>query len=375
MDEELFLSAYGERTKRSGYWRYDPTGAEPRFEDFLWEDEMVGGLRKAKDADRYLLTRQTIVEFPDYWVVDGATGDSRRVTDANPQQAEYAWTPGRVLIDYEDSRGHELQATLTLPAGYEEGRRYPMVVYFYEKMSQRHHEYSQPVYDDRPHMSAYASNGYLVLMPDIIYDDGRPGTSALDDVTAAVQEVIDLGYADADRVGLQGHSWGGYESSFIVTQTDMFAAVVTGAPLTNLVSMHNILYKSSGGPNAPLIQFGQDRMAASPWDDLEAYVRESPVHNAKGITTPFLILHGTEDGAVDWNQGLEFYITAKRLGKEVVLLSYPDEPHHLAKEENQKDFQIRMKQYFDHYLKGADAPVWLSEGVSFLDKGREPAGR
>jgi dipeptidyl aminopeptidase/acylaminoacyl peptidase len=242
-------------------------------------------------------------------------------------------------------------------------------------MSQRHHEYSQPVYDDRPHMSTYASNGYLVLMPDIIYDDGRPGSSALDDVTAAVQEVIDRGYADAERVGLQGHSWGGYESSFIVTQTDMFAAVVTGAPLTNLVSMHNILYKSSGRPNAPLIQWGQGRMAASPWDDLDAYTRESPVHNAEGITTPFLILHGTADGAVDWNQGLEFYITAKRLGKEVILLSYPDEPHHLGRQENQKDFQTRMMQYFDHHLKGAEAPGWMTDGVPFLDKGREPVGR
>ncbi len=371
LDADVIVSAYGERTKKSGYWRVDSTPAEPRFEEVIWEDRMVDGLRKAKEADRYLLTRQTIVEFPDYWLLDGDTGDIRKITDANPQQAEYAWTPGRVLIDYEDRRGHELQATLTLPAGYEEGRRYPMVVYFYEKMSQRHHQYSQPVYDDRPHMSTYASNGYLVLMPDIIYDDGRPGTSALDDVTAAVQEVIDRGYADPDRIGLQGHSWGGYESSFIVTQTDMFAAVVTGAPLTNLVSMHNILYKSSGGPNAPLIQFGQGRMAASPWDDFDAYVRESPVHNAEGISTPFLILHGTEDGAVDWNQGLEFYITAKRLGKEVILLSYPDEPHHLAKEENQKDFQIRMMQYFDHHLKGAEAPAWLSEGVPFLDKGRE----
>ena len=372
LDEEIILSAYGERTKKSGYWRYDAASSEQPFGELIWEDRMIGGLRKAEDADRYLLTRQTIVEFPDYWLMEDDGGGLRKITDANPQQSEYAWTPGRVLIDYTDRRGHELQATLTLPAGYEAGRRYPMVVYFYEKMSQRHHEYSQPVYDDRPHMSTYASNGYLVLMPDIIYDDGRPGTSALDDVTSAVQQVIDLGYADPDRIGLQGHSWGGYESSFIVTQTDMFAAVVTGAPLTNLVSMHNILYKSSGGPNAPLIQFGQGRMAASPWDDFEAYVRESPVHNAEGITTPFLILHGTEDGAVDWNQGLEFYIAAKRLGKEVILLSYPEEPHHLAKEENQKDFQIRMMQYFDHHLKGAEAPPWLSEGVPFLDKGRAP---
>jgi dipeptidyl aminopeptidase/acylaminoacyl peptidase len=220
-------------------------------------------------------------------------------------------------------------------------------------------------------MSTYASNGYLVLMPDIVYDVGRPGSSALDDVTSAVRKVIELGYADPERIGAQGHSWGGYESSFIVTQTDLFAAVVTGAPLTNLESMHNILYKQSGGGNAPLIQWGQGRMGDVPWRDPELYASQSPVRFVENISTPFLILHGTADGAVDWNQGLEFYVAARRAGNKVILLSYPDEPHHLAKKENQKDFQRRMKEYFDHYLKGAPAPRWMTNGVNYLDRDRE----
>jgi acetyl esterase/lipase len=373
MSGSLVLSAYGEWTKESGYWGLEP-GQAPR--PALFEAAMIGGLRRAEKWDRLLYTRQTFVDFPDYWVADTGMQNARKITDANPQQSDYRWSPGRVLIDYVDGRGNELQATLTLPAGYEAGERYPMLVYFYEKMSQRHHQYSMPTYDDRPHMSTYASDGYLVLMPDIVYSDGKPGSSSLDDVTAAVNKVISLGYADPEHIGLQGHSWGGYESSYVVTQTDMFACVVTGAPLTNLVSMHNILYKRSGNPNAPLIEWGQGRMAANPWSDLKSYQEQSPVHNAEGITTPFMILHGTEDGAVDWNQGLEFYIAARRLGKEVILLSYPGEPHHLGKVENQKDFQIRMKSYFDHYLKGRPAPAWMVEGVPFLDKGREkPDGK
>jgi dipeptidyl aminopeptidase/acylaminoacyl peptidase len=188
-----------------------------------------------------------------------------------------------------------------------------------------------------------------------------------------VKKVIELGYADPARIGLQGHSWGGYQSSFIVTQTDLFAAVVTGAPLTNLESMHNILYKQSGNTNAPLIQWGQGRMATVPWEDPEGYASQSPVRHVRNITTPFLILHGTADGAVDWNQGLEFFIAARRAGKNVILLSYPDEPHHLAKKPNQIDFQRRMKQYFDHYLKGEPAPDWMTEGVRFLDRDRELA--
>lgn len=365
--DDTVLSAYGEWTKQSGWFALRP-GNDPH--PLLFGDEMLGGLRKASAGDRVVFTRQTFERFPDLWVAGPDFGSPRQLSDANPQRADFAWGR-RVLVDYTNARGDRLQATLALPAGYVEGQRYPMIVYFYEKMSQRHHEFSMPVHDDRPHMSTYASNGYLVLMPDIIYEPGRPGSSALDDVVSATRAVIDLGYADPERIGLQGHSWGGYESSFIVTQTDMFAAVVTGAPLTNLMSMYNINYRSSGSANGPILEWGQGRFGISPWEDFDLWVSQSPIHHADKISTPFLILHGTEDGAVDWNQGLEFYNAARRLGKEVILLSYPGEPHHLAREANQKDFQRRMMEYFDHHLRGVPAPEWIEQGVPFLRKGLE----
>lgn len=365
--QPLVLSAYGDFTKKSGYWRLVP-GRAP--EPLLWADKQIGGVVKAKSADRVLFTQQTFQEFPDYWVSTTAFDAPRKVTDANPHLVEYAWG-SKVLIDYRNSKGQRLQATLTLPAGYEPGKKYPMLVYFYEIMSTTHHQFSMPVYDDRPHISTYASDGYLVLQPDVVYEIGKPGSSALDCVTAAVKRVIDLGYADPKRIGLQGHSWGGYQSSFIVTQTDMFAAVVTGAPLTNLISMYNILYKSSGTVNGGILEMSQGRMGpdVTPATAHDLYESQSPVFHVRNIKTPFLILHGTEDGAVDWNQGLEFYNLARRHGKEVILLSYPGEPHHLARKENQKDFQIRMKQYFDHYLKGAPAPSWMTDGVPHVRKG------
>ena len=245
-----------------------------------------------------------------------------------------------------------------------------MLVYFYEKLSDTHHRYSMPVYDDRPHMSTYASNGYLVLQPDVVYTVGHPGDSAVDCVTSAVKKVIDLGYADPKHIGLQGHSWGGYQSSFIVTQTDMFAAVVTGAPVTDLVSFYDELYKSTGTVQQGIMEMGQVRMGGGYFENRALYESQSPVHNAQKIKTPFLILQGTADGAVDWHQGLEFYNAARRLGKEVIFLSYPDEPHHLAKEENQKDFQVRMKQFFDHYLKGTPAPSWMTDGVPLAKKAK-----
>lgn len=179
------------------------SGQDPK--PLIWADEQIGGAAKAKDSARVIFTQQSFTEFPDYWVTDTAFAAPRKLTDANPFLKDYAWG-SRVLIDYNNSKGQRLQGTLTLPAGYEKGKKYPMVVYIYEKMSNTHHTFSMPVYDDRPHMSTYASDGYLVLQPDIVYEIGKPGSSALDCVTAAVKRVTDLGYVDPAHIGLQGHS-------------------------------------------------------------------------------------------------------------------------------------------------------------------------
>lgn len=366
ISEDMLLTAFGEWTKKDGFFRLK-MGDNP--EELMYEDASLGSVEKARNADDVILTRQTFEEFPDYYHTTADFDKMERVTNVNPQQANYAWGR-RVLVEYENDRGIKLQGTLTLPANYEEGKKYPMIVYFYEQMSDRHHQYSMPTYDDRPHMSTYASDGYLVLMPDNVYEVGRPGTSALDCITAATQKVIDLGYADPDKIGLQGHSWGGYQSSFILTQTDMFATVVTGAPPTNLTSFYNNIYGSSGTNHHGIMEIGQVRMGRDviPWTHRETYQRENPMYFVPDIETPFMILHGTEDGAVDWMQGLEFYNAARRLDKEVVLLSYPGEGHHLGREANQKDFQRRMKQWFDHYVKGEEAAPWMKNGVSYLDK-------
>jgi dipeptidyl aminopeptidase/acylaminoacyl peptidase len=367
LSKPQLLSAYGEWTKKSGYYTL-VSGQEPK--PLIWVDKQIGQAEKAKSADRVIFTQQSFTEFPDWWVTNSAFEAPRKITDANPFITDYLWG-SRTLIDFKNSKGQRLQATLTLPANYEQGKKYPMLVYIYEQLSNTHHAFSMPVYDDRPHMSAYASDGYLVLQPDIVYEIGKPGLSALDCVTAAVKKVIELGYADPKHIGLQGHSWGGYESSFILTQTDIFAAVVTGAPLTDLTSMYDEVYKQTGSVNQGILEMGQGRWGANvnPWTAHDLLESQSPVHQVTKITTPFLILQGTADGAVDWDQGLEYFNAARRNGKQVIFLSYPDEPHHLAKEENQKDFQIRMKQFFDHYLKGTPAPQWMTEGVPQTKKG------
>lgn len=364
--KDLLLSAYGEWTKKTGYFS-GKVGQKPR--EIVYEDRAYGKPLKALNSDKVLYTIQSFTEFPDYHVSTTSFKDIKKVTNANPQQEEYAWGK-RILVDYTNSRGVRLQGTLALPADYEPGKKYPMIVYFYEKMSQNHNQYSMPVYDDRPHISYYASNGYLVFQPDNVYEEGRPGTSALDCITSAVQKVIDLGYADPKRIGLQGHSWGGYQSSFILTQTDMFACVITGAPPTNIESFYNNIYGSTGTNHHGITEIGQIRMGrnVTPWSNRADYQRENPMYHADKIKTPFLILHGTADGAVDWAQGMEFFNAARRLGKEVIFLSYPGEDHHLGNEANQKDFQLRMNQYFDHYLKGTEAPEWMIKGIPNLKK-------
>ncbi len=364
--KEILLSAYGEWTKKTGYFALK-AGQSPR--ELVYEDRNFGRPVKALNSDQVLYTIQTFTDFPDYYVSNSTFAQPKKVTNANPQQEEFAWGK-RVLVNYTNSKGERLQGTLALPANYEPGKKYPMIVYFYEKMSQNHHVYSMPVYDDRPHISYYASNGYLVLQPDNVYEEGRPGTSALDCITSAVQEVIDLGYADPANIGLQGHSWGGYQSSFIVTQTDLFKCVITGAPPTNIESFYNNIYGSTGTNHHGITEIGQIRMGrnVTPWSNREAYQRENPMYHADKIKTPFMILHGTADGAVDWFQGMEFFNAARRLGKEVIFLSYPGEGHHLENEANQKDFQLRMNQYFDHYLKGTEAPDWMVNGIPNLKK-------
>ncbi len=366
LSKPLLLSAYGEWTKKSGYYTLAP-GGKPT--PLLYDDEQIGQAQKAEKSDRVIFTRQDFVESPDYWVTTPSFASPTKVTDANPFIGEYKWGK-RILVDFKNGKGQHLQGTLTLPADYQPGKKYPMLVYFYELLSNTHHSFPMPIFDDRPHFAEYASDGYLVFEPDIVYETGKPGSSALDCVTSGVKKVIDLGYADPKHIGIQGHSWGGYETSYILTRSgDTFAAVVTGAPPTNLVSFYDETYPGTGTLQQGIVEVGQVRMGTNPFDNLQLFEDQSALYHVRDIKAPFLILHGTADNAVDWHQGLELYGAARRWGKQVILLSYPGEPHHLARKENQKDFQQRMKQFFDHYLKGSPAPKWMTDGVPQTQKG------
>ncbi len=365
LSKPLLLSAYGQWTKKDGYFRLQ----RGRLTELVYEDCAWGNPSKAKRADVLLLTRETLREFPDYWTCDLDFKQRKKVTDAIPWQGEYRWGSS-VLLDYTNRDGVRLQAVLMVPDGRRQGERLPMLVDFYEKNSQNLNRYPRVISRDTPMFSKYLSNGYLVLLPDVHFRTRTTHSDMQECVEAAVAKAVELGYADPARVGLHGHSFSGQGSAYIATHSKVFAAICYGAGATNLVSDFDQLWKSSGTNQHRYDYYGQGRFGTNPFDDLQLYIDQSAVYHARNVTSPLLILHGVVDGSVEWLQAIEFYNALRFNGKNVILCSYPGEDHHLAKPENQKDFQKRMEQFFDHYLKGAPAPDWMVNGVPFLKKAK-----
>ncbi len=348
--------------KKEGIGRIDPGQAGVKV--LLTGDNSFGSMQKARDADVFYLTRETSIEPTNLYTTDATFKELKKVSDLNPQQKDYNWMSGVKLIDY-TACGKRLQGALFMPANYQPGKKYPTVVYIYEKLSDGLHRYQGPSTGGF-NKSIYTSNGYAVLMPDITYKVNDPGLSSVECINAALDAAVATGVVDGDKLGLQGHSWGGYQTAFAVTQMKRFKAACAGAPLTDLVSMYSSVYWNSGSANQPIFESSQGRFTAGYWDQQEAYIRNSPVYFAKNVTTPLLMLHNDKDGAVDFTQGIEYYNTLRRLQKPVVMLQYKGENHGLAKPENRKDYAERMQEFFDHYLQGKPAPDWWKDGVPHL---------
>ncbi len=365
-DEPIYMTTYGDWTKKFGYARM--RRRQPP-EQLVSLDALVSRLQKADSSDTYVYITQQFDDSPDYFVAGPELASPRQVTETNPFQKNYAWAESE-LIDFENEWGVDLQAILRYPADYEPGKKYPMVVYVYERLSQGLHTYAVPSERTAYNDAVFTAEGYFVLRPDIVYRDRDPGRSAVAAIVPAVEAAIATGLIDAEHVGLVGHSWGGYQTAFTVTQTDTFSAAVAGAPLTNLFSMYLSVYWNSGGTDARIFEISQGRMEVPFWEDIEAYRRNSPVFFVDKLNTPLLVAHGTDDGAVDFNQGVEYYNAARRANKDFVLLVYNGENHGNRQKANQLDYHRRIIQWFGHYLKGEPAPQWISEGVSYLEQER-----
>jgi len=364
LSKRLYLRMYGEWTKKGGIALIDPNteGAEVLH----WDDAMFSNLIKAEDEDVYAFTRETHKDPPHYHLADAHLKASTQLTENLCQMDDVLWCDGSILIDYESDKGDKLQASLFLPANYEKGKTYPAIVLIYERMSDRHHGHLDPGLRIG-NKSVYTSNGYAVLMPDLEYQLNDPGMSAVWCLVPALKAAINTGVVDRHNIGLCGHSWGGYQTSFVITQTNLFRAAIAGAPLTNMISMYSSVYWRVGYANQPIFESGQGRFKSGYWNYLDAYQRNSPVYFAHNVNTPLLLLHNDQDGAVDWNQGIEYYNTLRRLEKPVVMLQYKGEKHGVTKIENRKDYFLRTKEFWDHHLKGEEAPDWWQKGVKHLD--------
>ena len=365
---EALWEAFHDTQKQGGFYR-GRTDQEAPAAEIVMADKSFRLRGKAKEADRWLVTREDFREFPDLWVTDGAITDMQRMSDANPEQGDFRWGSTEI-VEWTSNDGVELQGMLFKPDGFDPATEYPLLVYFYERMSDGVYTWRTP----RPGGSSisvpfYVSRGYVVFIPDIPYELGYPGESALDAVVPGVLDLIDQGFVARDRIGVQGHSWGGYQIAYMITKTNLFAAAEAGAPVANMTSAYGGIRWQTGMSRMFQYEQTQSRIGASLWEATNTYLHNSPLFYADKIQTPVLMMHNDDDGAVPWYQGIELFVALRRLQKPAWLLNYNGEGHGLSRDANRKDWAIRMQQFFDYYLLEAPSPVWMEKGVPAIDKG------
>lgn len=292
------------------------------------------------------------------------------ITAINPQQSQYNWLNAEI-VQWKAYTGKTVEGILYKPEDFDPKKKYPMIVYFYERNNQTLHNYIPPTpTGSRLNISFFASRGYLVFVPDIWYKTGFPGQSAYDHIVSGTKALIQKGFVDSTKIGLQGQSWGGYQIAYLITKTNMYAAAWAGAPVVNMTSAYGGIRWGTGMNRQFQYEKTQSRIGATLWERPDLYLKNSALFELPKVQTPLVIMSNDADDAVPWYQGIEMFTAMKRLNKKVWLLVYNNEFHNLVERKNKKDIQIREQQFFDHYLKGAEMPMWMSKGVPAIMKGR-----
>ncbi|GLR33875.1 prolyl oligopeptidase family serine peptidase [Shewanella decolorationis] len=361
----VLLHGYSDKTKADGF--YQATLGEAGVKTLMEGEYKLTVLGRSKDADTLVFSKERFDLFPDLYTASyQAPQNAVKQTDLDKQRQAFNWSQAE-LVHWTNGDGKPLDGVLIKPTNYQAGERYPVLVYYYRFMTDRLHAFPQMKVNHRPNFAWYVNNGYAVFLPDIRFDIGYPGASSVQALTSGVQKLIEMGVADANAIGLQGHSWSGYQTAFAITQTKMFKAAVAGAPVANMTSAYSGIRHGTGLARQFQYETGQSRIGESLFAAPQKYIENSPVFYADRIQTPLMIMFGDKDDAVPWEQGVEMYLAMRRAGKDVVFLQYEDEPHHLKKYPNKLDYSIRMMEYFDHYLKGKPAPAWLSQGEAYVE--------
>ena len=375
-DGPLLFSAFNIETKASGFYR-DRVEGSNRPTQLVMKERSYSTPTQADDATRVLYTRESFQEFPNLWVADQSFSTPTKISTVNPQQSEYRWGTAE-LVEWTSANGETLEGILYKPEDFDPSKEYPMMTYFYEQYSDDLYQHYAPAAGRSIiNFTFYVSRGYVVFVPDIHYETGYPGESAMQSVMPGVTMLADEPWIDKDNIGVQGHSWGGYQIAYMVTKTDLFAAAEAGAPVSNMISAYGGIRWGSGMSRMFQYEDTQSRIGSSLWDMPMRYIYNSPIFWADRIETPLMMMHNDEDSAVPWEQGIELFVALRRLNKPAWLINYTGEVHWPTDLAEMRDWTTRMQQFFDHYLKDAPAPVWLKEGVPAVKTDRtlglEPA--
>lgn len=361
------LKGFNEATK--GYGFYNARLSAPAApKTLLAGNYMLRSINKAKNTDDVIYTMETFQQYPDIHYSTLAFKKSVQLTHGDKQQEGFIWGTAE-LVSWISLDGRPLEGVIYKPANFDPNKKYPMMVNFYERNSETLYNYRMP----EPHRSTidyhlYNSNEYIIFNPDIRYVDGYPGESCYNCLMPGITMMIAKGYIDEKGIGAQGHSWGGYQVAYLATRTNLFSAIESGAPVVNMFSAYGGIRWGSGMARSFQYEHTQSRLGATPWSSPLRYLENSPLFTMDKVQTPILIMHNDADGHVPWYQGIEYFVAMKRLGKPCWLLNYTGEPHWPMHMANRIDFQRRMFQFFNHYLKNQKMPKWMSEGVPAVEQ-------
>ncbi|MET4139499.1 dipeptidyl aminopeptidase/acylaminoacyl peptidase [Pedobacter sp. UYP1] len=366
--DDMWLSAYNNITKEKGFYK-TKAGDTKSPELVVMAKFKYSPLVKAKSAERFIYDKASYTASPNVYVsVDLKT--ETKLSNTNPQQQNYNWGTAE-LVKWTTPKGYKAEGILYKPENFDPAKKYPMIAYFYEKLTDGLYNYQAPApTPSRLNISFFVSNGYLVFAPDISYEKGYPGKSAEEYINSGVEALKKNSWVDGTKIGIQGQSWGGYQVAHLITATNMYAAAWAGAPVVNMTSAYGGIRWESGMNRQFQYEKTQSRIGATLWEKPELYIENSPLFSLPKVTTPVVIMSNDADGAVPWYQGIEMFTGLKRLGKPAWLLNYNNEAHNLVLRQNRKDIQIREQQFFDYYLKGAKAPVWMTGGIPAIEKGK-----
>ncbi len=370
VENKMFLKIFNKINKKSGYAILDIKAKElPKqlvLEDFSYLNPV-----KSKNSEKILWSKTSTVEPPELRLSNIDLTETKQITNIKSQQKKYNWCTSE-LTYWVDFNGDTLSGIIYKPEDFNLDKKYPMVIYFYEQVTDRLNRYFAPAPSRSTiNITFYASNGYVVFTPDIKYGTGHPGKDAYNSIVSGTLHMIENRWIDKEKIGIQGQSWGGYQVGYLVTQTNIFACAEAGAPVSNMTSAYGGIRWASGRSREFQYEKTQSRIGGTLWDKRSLYIENSPVFFADRVGTPLLIMHNDNDGAVPWYQGIEYFMALRRLNKPVWMLTYNGDSHNLTRNPNKIDLTIRMSQFFNHYLKNAPAPDWMKYGVPAVDKDKK----